>query len=65
MLHPQARSLLTAHEDATTLQFCSGGVAVDRPGFVFGFLRRRGLSDVDVEEVGLALSNQSPSFIFT
>ena len=47
----QARSLLTAHEDFTTLQFCSGGAALDRPGFVFGFLRRRGLPDADVEEV--------------
>ena len=50
----QARSLLTAHEDFTTLQFCSGGMALDRPGFVFGFLRRRGLPDADVEEVRMA-----------
>ena len=47
----QARSLLTAHEDFTTLKFCSGGAALDRPGFVFGFLRRQGLADADVEEV--------------
>ena len=51
----QARSLLTAHEDFTTLQFCSGGATLDRPGFVFGFLRRRGLPDADVEEVHIML----------
>ena len=51
----QARSLLTAHEDFTTLQFCSGGATLDRPGFVFGFLRRQGLPDADVEEVRITV----------
>ncbi|KAK9823222.1 hypothetical protein WJX72_001159 [[Myrmecia] bisecta] len=45
----KARSLLTAHEDYTTLLFTSD-VEILRPGFVFGFLRKR-LSDAIVEEV--------------
>ena len=36
----QARSLLTAHEDFTTLQF-HAGVEIQRPGFVFSALKQR------------------------
>lgn len=45
----QARSLLTAHEDFTTLQFHAGQV-IQRPGFVFSFLKRE-LPEEMVEEV--------------
>ena len=48
----RSRSLLTAHEDFTTLQFV-GDVELDRPGFVFGFLRRKGVPETTVEEVRL------------
>ncbi len=51
----RSRSLLTAHEDFTTLQFV-GDVELDRPGFVFGFLRRKGVPETTVEEVRLSLS---------
>jgi len=46
----RSRSLLTAHEDFTTLQFV-GEQQIDRPGFVFGLLRRRGVPENTVEEV--------------
>ena len=46
----RSRSLLTAQEDHTTLQFVSH-VELDRPGFVFGFLRRKGVAESTVEEV--------------
>ena len=45
----QARSLLTAHEDFTTLLF-DNGFEIQRPGFVFGFLKRL-LPEETVEEV--------------
>ena len=34
------------------LQFV-GSTQIDRPGFVFGFLRRRGVPEATVEEVSL------------
>ncbi|KAK9813646.1 hypothetical protein WJX73_001432 [Symbiochloris irregularis] len=45
----QARSLLTAHEDYTTLLF-DNGYEIQRPGFVFGFLKKS-LAEDKVEEV--------------
>ena len=45
----QARSLLTAHEDFTTLQF-HAGVEIQRPGFVFSALKQR-LPEAQVEEI--------------
>ena len=45
----QARSLLTAHEDFTTLLFDNGS-EIQRPGFVFGYLKRN-MSEETVEEV--------------
>lgn len=41
----KARSLLTAHEDYTTVQFHSK-VEIQRPGYVFGVLRQRLPEDV-------------------
>ena len=59
----QARSLLTAHEDFTTLQFHSN-VAIDRPGFVFNHLKRH-LPDALVEEVKrMCLTADGKSAIF-
>ena len=45
----QARSLLTAHEDFTTLQF-HAGTEIQRPGFVFSALKQR-LDEAKVEEI--------------
>jgi ATP-dependent RNA helicase DDX21 len=59
----QARSLLTAHEDFTTLQF-HAGVPIDRPGFVFSHLKRH-LADALVEEVKrMCLTADGASAIF-
>lgn len=44
------RSLLTAHEEYVTLQFM-GSSQVDKPGYVFGFLRRRIDNEETVNEV--------------
>jgi ATP-dependent RNA helicase DDX21 len=44
------RSLLTAHEDYVTLQFISP-YDVEKPGFVFSFLKRQIGDDATVEEV--------------
>lgn len=44
------RSLLTAHEEYTTLHFTSPQV-IEKPGYVFGFLRRRLPDENTVEEV--------------
>lgn len=46
----RSRSLLSANEGFTTLQY-RGDVTLDRPGFVFGFLRRKGVAEATVEEV--------------
>jgi ATP-dependent RNA helicase DDX21 len=43
------RSLMTASDDHTTLQFVSTA-PVDKPGFVFGFLRRH-MDEAVVNEV--------------
>jgi GUCT (NUC152) domain len=101
----RSRSLLTAHEDFTTLQVLQsscdgrlltvcqlhsscqrplhgsekqgnvayradpaapflpqfvGSTQIDRPGFVFGFLRRRGVPEATVEEVSLRTLPHSP-----
>ena len=48
-LCPQARSLLTSHEDFTTLQFHSG-TEIQKPGLVWAFLKRS-ISEAVVEEV--------------
>ena len=37
---------------ALLVQFV-GSTQIDRPGFVFGFLRRRGVPEATVEEVSL------------
>ena len=59
----QARSLLTAHEDFTTLQFHSD-TEINRPGFVFSHLKRH-LPDEVVEEVKrLSLTADGKSAIF-
>ena len=59
----QARSLLTAHEDYTTLQF-HAGQEIQRPGFVFTSLRRH-LSDEVVEQIkGITLTTDGKSAIF-
>ena len=46
----QARSLLTAHEGFTSLLF-THTAAIQRPGFVFGFLKSRGIPEDTVEQV--------------
>lgn len=46
---------MSQHADpvmASLLQFV-GSTQIDRPGFVFGFLRRRGVPEATVEEVSL------------
>ena len=59
----QARSLLTAHEDFTTLQFHSDA-EISRPGYVFTHLKRH-LPDEVVEEVKrLSLTADGRSAIF-
>ncbi|CAL8464893.1 g4428 [Coccomyxa elongata] len=59
----RARSLLTAHEDYTTLQFHSSQ-EIQRPGFVFTSLRRH-LSDEAVEQIkGISLTTDGKSAIF-
>jgi ATP-dependent RNA helicase DDX21 len=59
----QARSLLTAHEDFTTLQF-HAGQDIQRPGFVFTSLKRH-LPDEMVEEVKrMCLTADGKSAIF-
>ena len=42
----RARSLLTAHEGFTTLLFAAAGWAVEKPGYVFSFLRRKMTEEV-------------------
>ena len=49
LLGLQARSLLTSHEDYTTLMYHSGS-EIQKPGAVFAFLKRS-LPDGVVEEV--------------
>lgn len=59
----QARSLLTAHEDFTTLQF-HAGTEIQRPGFVFSALKQR-LDDAKVEEIKrICLTVDQKSAIF-
>jgi hypothetical protein len=59
----QARSLLTAHEDFTTLQF-HVGTEVQRPGFVFSALKQR-LTEAKVEEIKrICLTVDQKSAIF-
>jgi hypothetical protein len=41
------------------LQFV-GSTQIDRPGFVFGFLRRRGVPEATVEEVSLRILLHPP-----
>ena len=62
-MRAQARSLLTAHEDFTTLQFHSD-TEINRPGFVFTHLKRH-LPEEVVEEVKrLSLTADGKSAIF-
>eukprot|EP00890_Picochlorum_soloecismus_P003166 jgi/Picsp_1/3850/NSC_01362-R1_protein len=58
------RSMLTAHDDCITLQFVNTFV-IDKPGFVFSFLRRR-ISDEDkVNEVKrMTLTNDGMGAVF-
>ena len=59
----QARSLLTAHEDFTTLQF-HAGTEIQRPGFVFSALKQR-LPEAKVEEIKrICLTVDQKSAIF-
>lgn len=59
----QARSLLTAHEDFTTLQF-HAGQPIQRPGFVFTTLKRH-LSEENVEQIKrMSLTADGQSAIF-
>ena len=59
----QARSLLTAHEDFTTLQF-HAPTEIQRPGYVFSCLKRH-LPDALVEEIKrLAMTADGTSAIF-
>ena len=59
----QARSLLTAHEDFTTLQF-HAGTEIQRPGFVFSALKQR-LEEAKVEEIKrICLTVDQKSAIF-
>ena len=54
--------LVSQHADpvmAFVLQFV-GSTQIDRPGFVFGFLRRRGVPEATVEEVNLRSVPQLP-----
>lgn len=46
----QARSLLTAHEGFTSLLF-THTAAMQRPGFVFGYLKSKGIPEDTVEQV--------------
>ena len=63
LLCMQARSLLTAHEDFTTLHF-HAGTEIQRPGFVFSALKQR-LPDAKVEEIKrICLTVDQKSAIF-
>ena len=60
----QARSLLTAHEDFTTLMFTSP-TEIQRPGLVFSFLKKYMPSEATVEEVKrMSLTADGKSAIF-
>ena len=61
---PQARSLLTAHEDFTTLMFTSP-TEIQRPGLVFTFLKKYMPSEATVEEVKrMSLTADGKSAVF-
>jgi hypothetical protein len=60
----QARSLLTAHEDFTTLMFTSP-TEIQRPGLVFSFLKKHMPSEDTVEEVKrMSLTADGKSAVF-
>ena len=60
----QARSLLTAHEDFTTLMFTSP-TEIQRPGLVFSFLKKHMPSEETVEEVKrMSLTADGKSAVF-
>ena len=60
----QARSLLTAHEDFTTLMFTSP-TEIQRPGLVFSFLKKYMPSEDTVEEVKrMSLTSDGRSAVF-
>ena len=60
----QARSLLTAHEDFTTLMFTSP-TEIQRPGLVFTFLKKYMPSEATVEEVKrMSLTADGKSAVF-
>ena len=60
----QARSLLTAHEDFTTLMFTSP-TEIQRPGLVFSFLKKYVPSEATVEEVKrMSLTADGKSAVF-
>ena len=60
----QARSLLTAHEDFTTLMF-TNPAEIQRPGLVFSFLKKYMPSEATVEEVKrMSLTADGKSAVF-